>query len=226
MNRYWPFHLLLLAAMMAAVEHGRAETSGDQRFTGPARPRSSVLVLARHRSQCEASLTGRWVGLHKGQTLHLEFYGDTMLVVNDQYPLSFRATSDSLVATGDTAVVGRYRFSFCRLLLETPDELITLSPQGVLARPLTGRWVGALGTPDGAEAELRLAPNGTARWHRLPNGSWTNGEWERETRIITLTWAGPDTIPWVGHYDVEGNAILFERTVPGSSTTIFHRAFR
>jgi hypothetical protein len=150
-----------------------------------------------------------------------------MLVVNDQYPLSYRATADSLIATGDTTVAGRYWFSVCRLLLETPDgSVITMSPQGVLARPLTGRWVGPLGTPDGTEAELRLALGGTARWHPLPDGPWTEGEWERQTRIITFTWAGPDTIPWVGHYDVEGNVILFERTVPGSRATIFHRVFR
>jgi hypothetical protein len=159
--------------------------------------------------------------------MHLEFYGDTMLVVNDQYPLRYRATSDTLLATGDTTVAGRYWFAFCRLLLETADgSVITMSSQGVLARPLTGRWVGGLGTPDRAEAELRLAPSGAARWHRLPDGRWTEGEWERQTRIITFTWAGSDTIPWVGHYDVEGNVILFERTVPSSRATIFHRVFR
>ncbi len=199
MTRFWPLLLLLLAGA-AATRQG---------------------------TQCETSLTGRWVGLHKGQTLHLEFYGDTMMVVNDQYPLTFHATQDSLVASGDTTVAGRYWFSFCRLLLETPGrDLITMSSQGLLARPLTGRWVGALGTPDGAEAELRLAASGAARWHLLPDGPWTEGEWERETRIITFTWAGADTIPWVGHYDVEGNAILFERTVANSRATIFHRAFR
>ncbi|MBI2537433.1 MAG: hypothetical protein HYW06_10835 [Gemmatimonadetes bacterium] len=207
MTRFWPLLLLLLAATAAMRQPG-----SDQRGQG---------------TQCETSLTGRWVGLHQNQTLHLEFYGDTMLVVNDQYPLTFRATSDSLTATGDTTVAARYWFSFCRLLLETPDHsVVTMSSQGVLARPLTGRWVGGLGTPDGAEAELRLAPSGTARWHLLPDGPWTEGEWERQTRIITFTWAGSDTIPWVGHYDVEGNAILFERTVPNSRTAIFHRVFR
>ncbi|MBI2071970.1 MAG: hypothetical protein HYT81_02840 [Gemmatimonadetes bacterium] len=152
MTRFWPLLLLLLAATAAMRQPG-----SDQRGQG---------------TQCETSLTGRWVGLHQNQTLH------------------------------------------------------PMSSQGVLARPLTGRWVGGLGTPDGAEAELRLAPSGTARWHLLPGGPWTEGEWERQTRIITFTWAGSDTIPWVGHYDVEGNAILFERTVPNSRTAIFHRVFR
>ncbi len=91
---------------------------------------------------------------------------------------------------------------------------------------LRGRWVGDLGTPDGVRAELRLEASGTAHWHRLPDGAWTDGEWERETRIITFTWAGADTSPWVGHYDVEGNALLFDHTIPGSHTTIFQRVFR
>jgi hypothetical protein len=202
------------------------------RWITNASPLLLLLTLAagaatRQGSQCETSLRGRWVGLHHNVTLELEFYGDTMLVVNDQYPLHYRATSDSLVGTGDTTVTARYWFSVCRLLLETPDgALITMSSQPMLARPLTGRWVGDLGTPDGGRAELRLSSDGKARWHLLPNGSWTQGEWERETRIITFTWAGADTIPWVGHYDVEGNALLFDHTVPGSRTTIFQRVFR
>ncbi len=187
----------------------------------------AATVAGRQGTQCETSLRGRWVGLHRNETLGLEFYGDTMLVVNDQYPLSYRATSDSLLATGDTSVTGRYWFSYCRLLLETADgSVITMSSQPLLARPLTGRWVGDLGTADGAQAELRLAARGTARWHVLPDGPWKDGEWERETRIITFTWAGTDSIPWIGHYDVEGNAILFDHTVPGSRTVIFRRVFR
>ena len=184
-------------------------------------------VASRQGNQCETSLRGRWVGLHHNAPLELEFYGDTMLVVDDRYPLNYRVTSDSLIATGDTTVTARYWFSVCRLLLETPDgALITMSSQINLARPLTGRWVGDVGMPDGGRAELRLTADGKARWHLLPNGSWTEGEWERETRIITFTWAGADTIPWVGHYDVEGNALLFDHTVPGSRTTIFQRVFR
>lgn len=187
----------------------------------------AATVAARQGSQCETQLRGRWVGLHQSETIRLEFYGDTMLVVNDQHALNYRATSDSLIATGDTTVTARYWFSYCRLLLETADgAVITMSSQQVLARPLTGRWVGDLGTSDGAQAELRLVANGTARWRVLPEGPWTDGEWERETRIITFTWAGTDSLPWIGHYDVEGNAILFDHTVPGSRTVIFQRVFR
>lgn len=176
--------------------------------------------------QCEAELRGRWVGLYHNGTLGFEFYGDTMLVLNDERPLAYRATRDSLIATGDTTLIARYWFSYCRLLLETPEgAVITMAPQPPLARPLTGRWVGDLGTPDGAQAELRLAAGGTARWRVLPNGPWTEGEWERQTRIIIFTWVS-DSLTWVGHYDPEGNALLFEHTVPSSRTTIFRRIFR
>jgi hypothetical protein len=176
--------------------------------------------------QCETTLRGRWVGFYHNETLRFEFYGDTMLVLNDERPLGYRATRDSLIATGDTTLIARYWFSYCRLLLETPDgSVITMASQPPLARPLTGRWTGDLGTPDGAQAELRLAAGGTARWRVLPNGPWTEGEWERQTRIIIFTWAN-DSLTWVGHYDPEGNALLFERTVANSRTTIFRRIFR
>ncbi|HXV87109.1 MAG TPA: hypothetical protein VD793_10430 [Gemmatimonadales bacterium] len=172
------------------------------------------------------TLTGRWVGTHAGQPLHLEFYGDTMLVVNDQHALNYRLTPDSLVAVGDTTVQARYWFSMGRLLLETPaGAVLTMAAQNALARPLTGRWLGELGTPDGAEAELRIAAGGAARWRKIPSGAWMEGEWERQTRIISFTWAR-DSTDWIGHYDVDGNAIVFERTVPESRPTIFVRVFR
>jgi hypothetical protein len=173
-----------------------------------------------------ATLSGRWVGLHHGATLNLDFYGDTMLVVNDQYPLHYRVTRDSLIATGDTSFAVRYWFSYGRLLLETKEgAVITLSQQGPLARPLTGRWVGELGTQIATPAELVMYPGGVARWRRLPRGSWREGEWERQSRIITFFWPA-DSNEWVGHYDVEGNTIVFEHTVPGSGPAIFKRAFR
>ncbi|HWP36330.1 MAG TPA: hypothetical protein VNL18_02135 [Gemmatimonadales bacterium] len=177
-------------------------------------------------SQGRGTLTGRWVGYNQGETLHLEFYGDTMLVVNDAYALTYSVTPDSLVATGDTTLRARYWFALDRLLLETPGGVVvTMSRQDALARPLTGRWLGDLGTPDQAQAELILTASGTARWRRLPEGAWQQGEWERQTRVITFVWAA-DSTDWIGHYDVEGNAIIFEHTVPESRPTIFHRVFR
>jgi len=181
-----------------------------------------ALVLGTQGNQ----LTGRWVGTNGGLPLHFEFYGDTMLIVNDEQALHFRASPESLIATGDTNVSVRYWFAMSRLLLETADgSVITMAPQSSLARPLTGRWLGELGTADGALAELRMFASGTARWRRLPTGRWLDGEWERETRVISFTWAA-DSTDWVGHYDVEGNAIVFEHTVEESRPTIFQRVFR
>jgi hypothetical protein len=186
----------------------------------------TTLALAAAAALQAATLSGRWVGLHQGQTLNLEFYGDTMLVVNDQYPLYYRVTRDSLIATGDTSFAVRYWFSYGRLLLETKEgAVITMSQQGPLARPLTGRWRGELGTAITTPAELLIYPGGVARWRTLPEGQWQEGEWERQSRIITFSWPKQST-DWVGHYDVEGNTIVFENTVPGSGPAIFRRVFR
>ncbi len=188
--------------------------------------KSILSVLSAAVALQAATLSGRWVGLHRGQTLNLEFYGDTMLVVNDQYPLSYRVTPESLIATGDTAFAVRYWFSYGRLLLETKEgAVITMSQQGPLARPLTGRWIGELGTEITTRAELLIYPGGVARWRTLSGGGWQEGEWERQSRIITFFWPA-DSTDWLGHYDVEGNTIVFEHTVPGSGPAIFRRVFR
>ena len=186
-----------------------------------------LLVLAGGRplvAQRDSVLAHRWVGLHLRQPLQFEFYGDTMLVVNDEHVLNFRLTNDSLIATGDTTVAGRYRLVLGRLILETFEEVVTMATQSPLARPLTGHWAGPLGTSDGNDAELIIFASGIARWRRLPGGRWADGEWDRETRLITFTWA--DSTEWRGQYDPVGNAILFERTVEGGETTILRRFFR
>lgn len=175
-------------------------------------------------AQRDSVLAHRWVGVHLGRGLQLEFHGDTMLVVNDQHVLDFRLTRDSLVAFGDTSVIGRYRLVLQRLLLETPDGVVTMAVQSALARPLTGQWRGALGTEDGVETQLVIAPDGSARWRRLPGGAWTYGEWDREMRVITFTWS--DDSEWRGQYDPIGNAMLFEQTVSGAHPTILRRVFR
>lgn len=175
-------------------------------------------------AQRDSVLAHRWVGMQRGRGLQLEFYGDTMLVVNDQHVLDFRLTRDSLVAFGDTSVVGRYRLVLDRLLLQTPDGVITMAVQLPLARPLTGQWRGPLGTDDGAETHLVIAADGSARWRRLPSGAWTYGEWDRETRVITFTWS--DESEWRGQYDPVGNAMLFEETVANAQPTILRRVFR
>lgn len=175
-------------------------------------------------AQRDSVLAHRWVGMHLGRPLQLEFYGDTMLVVNDEHVLDFQLTTDSLVAFGDTSVVGRYRLALDRLLLQTPDGVVTMALQSPLARPLTGRWQGPLGTDDGAQIELVIYASGTARWHRLPEGRWESGEWDREMRVIVFTWE--DESEWRSQYDPIGNAMLFEVTLEGAEPTILRRVFR
>lgn len=175
-------------------------------------------------AQRDSALAYRWVGIHLRQPLQLEFFGDTMLVVNDEHVLDFRLTEDSLTAFGDTSIVGRYRLVLQRLLLETPDGVVTMATQSALARPLTGRWRGALGSADGVEIELVIDASGTARWRSLPDGRWRAGEWDRETRVITFTWE--DESEWRGQYDPMGNAMLFQQTVPDAEPTILRRVYR
>lgn len=171
-------------------------------------------------------LTGRWVGLRRIRALWLEFYSDTMLVANDRYALEYRVTPDSLIAWGDTTIVASYQVSHGWLLLYTPEgEVITMSPQTALARPLIGRWLGDIAVEERSSAQLQLLPGSTARWRHLSSGEWVVGEWDRSTRNITFVWE-PDSTEWLGFYDPGGNAILFETTVEGSSTTIFRRWFR
>lgn len=185
---------------------------------------AGLLVPAAAAAQRDSVLAHRWVGVHLGRPLQLEFYGDTMLVVDDERVLDYRLTGDSLVAFGDTTIAGQYRLVMGRLLFHTPDGVITMAVQSALARPLTGRWRGPLGTDDGAESELVISADGTARWRRLPDGRWTYGEWDREMRAVTFTWA--DESEWRGQYDPVGNAMLFELTVPESQPTILRRVYR
>lgn len=176
--------------------------------------------------QRDSVLSNRWVGRHQGRPLHFEFYGDTMLVVNDQHALNFELSRDSLLATGDTLVTGHYRLAFGRLVFTTPDGVVTMSKQSALARPLDGRWEGPLGTPDDQRVELETFGNGVARWRAVPDGSWTVGEWDRAFRIITFTWQDRNQTEWQAQYDPIGNALLFERTVPHGGTTILRRVYR
>jgi hypothetical protein len=194
------------------------------------RPVTALLLLAglaaprAVAAQADSVLANRWVGVHRGRPLQFEFYGDTMLVVDDAHVLNFRLTGDSLVAYGDTSIAGRYRLVLDRMLLETPDGVVTMAVQSALARPLTGRWRGWLGTDDEAEAEVVIFASGTAQWRRLPGGRWLTGEWDREMRTVTFTWV--DESEWRGQYDPMGNAMLLDSTVVGSQTTILRRVFR
>jgi hypothetical protein len=180
--------------------------------------------------QQDTALLKRWVGNYLERPLTLEFYGDTMLVVGDQHALNYRMTFDSLIATGDTNVVARYRVVRDRLLLETPDlNVITMAPQKTLGRPLTGRWVGDVDSSGTTiSVELNLNTSRTACWRRAPDGKWTMGEWDRQTRLVTLTW---DNSEWDGRYDPQGNSLLLDPISDSTHTTtgprgILRRVFR
>lgn len=176
-------------------------------------------------TQTDPRLLRRWVGLHQGRPIHLDFYGDTMLVVNDERALEYRATRDSLIAYGDTSFALTYWFALDRMLLQTEaGEVITMAPQDELARPIEGRWTG---TPSGTDRpiELRMTRGGTARWRPVSDGPWTNGEWDRMMRIITFTWL-PDSVVWTGRYDPGGNALLFSDIPPDGGALILRRFYR
>lgn len=184
--------------------------------------------------QPDSLLLGRWVGIHKeNRSLTLEFYGDTMLVVGDRYPLNYRLTADSIIATGDTSLAVRYRRSFGKLLLEPADgDIITMSPQIPLGRPLIGHWVGDVDTAGTTQtAELWLDVQRGARWRSMPNGKWAIGEWDRQTRKVTMTWESGGE--WSGLYDPLRNTLLLEPVTdstgveqPGGATGVLRRVFR
>ncbi len=183
-----------------------------------------VLAVARDARQGEPPISGRWVGTHQRQPLHLDFYADTMLVVNDRHPLAFRATADSLVAWGDTSFAVAYWFALDRLLLATREgAVVTMSKQALLARPLEGRWWGSVAGDD-TVVELEMLRGGIARWRRAGAG-WYAGEWDRATRDITFTWL-PDSTTWSARYDPAGNALLFGALAEGGGPVILRRRFR
>ncbi len=184
-----------------------------------------VCWVAAASAQANTRLLGRWVGTHHGRPLHLDFYGDSMLVVNDQHALYYQATRDSLYAAGDSSFAVEYWFALDRLLLQTVEgNVVTMSAQDQLARPIEGRW---LGTPTRGDQQIELVMRrgGIAEWRPLPGGTWTRGEWDRRTRIISFTWL-PDSTEWSGQYDPANNTLLFEETYEASGAVFLRRAFR
>lgn len=184
-----------------------------------------ALLSGQLRGQGER-LQGRWVGTHLGEALHLDFYGDTMVVVNDRYAAHFRATPDSVIVRGDTAFAVRHWSVLDRLLLETAEgKVITMTRQSILARPIEGMWRGA---PPGAGDRtvlLELFRGGTARWRLAPEGSWTSGEWDRRSRVIEFTWL-PDSTVWTGRYDPLGEALLFDEAPPVGAAVVLRKVYR
>jgi hypothetical protein len=195
--------------------------------------------------QADPRLIKRWVGTNQGFPLWLDFYGDTMLVLNDTYALDYFATPRALEAVGDTAFRVNYWFARDRLLLETEDgRILTMAEQNPLARPLfAGTWRGTTIGREQPVIDLRMYRGGVANYREIPEGEWVEGEYDRSTRIITFTWfadtleleaeeeAMPDSLEWVGQYDPDGNALLFpgtipEESIPDAGTVVLRRAFR
>jgi hypothetical protein len=175
------------------------------------------------RAQSTDSLFGRWVGTHMGRPLFFDFYGDTMLVVNDRYPLGFAYTRDSLRAYGDTSFTVEYVFLLGRLLIRNVEgNWVTMSAQDRLARPLHGTWYADAG--DGRRILLYLQRGGPARWRMVPGGSWTIGEWDRQARSLMFTWE-PDSVVWQGFYDAP-RALILEEDASASGLSIFRRMIR
>jgi hypothetical protein len=173
----------------------------------------------------ERAILKRWVGTHEGRPLVLDFFGDSMLVVNDELVADFRATGRQLSVSGDTAFTVDYWFAMDRLLLETDNGVVlTLAPQDLLARPMFGQWVGTF-TSSGVGVELYLGRGGVARWRSAGGGGWVNGEWDRRSRTIDFTWL-PDSTSWTAQYDPMGAALLFEEMEPETGVVVLRHRYR
>jgi len=179
------------------------------------------------------SLQTRWVGTHLGRPLHIDFYSDTMVVVQDRFVCDFEATRDSIVAFGDTTFSVHYRFALDRMIVTTDSGgVITMSAQSSLARPLRGNWFGTPARVRDSLIVIQMNASGAAYWRTLPRGQWIEGEWDRFSREITFTWlpdsteGRPDSTEWVGMYNPARSQLLFDSTFAESGVTILRRFFR
>lgn len=179
----------------------------------------------------EDRLLQRWVGTHLGRPIFLDFYGDSLVVVNDHHVADFWHSRDSLNVFGDTTFAVRYEFRYDKMLIENAEgNIVTMSPQSLAARPVYGalggqwgRWAG--NTLDGRQLVVEMRRIGNlARWRWGTSGGWTNGTWTRSARTFVFAW-GPDSTEWRATYDAP-RALIFEETQPGSGLTILRRSIR
>ena len=188
-----------------------------------------ALGVTAWRSQDPNPLFKRWVGTVPATAalLHFDFYGDTMLLLNDAKPLSFSLAGDSLTAWGsDTTFTIRYWFSMDRLLVLTAESsLVTMSQQDRMARPIWGFWRGSPIGRNDERIELHLYRGGVARYRQLPGGAWQNGEWDRNTRMLSFRWEA-DSTEWEGQYDPAGATLLFDSTYTESGTVFLRKVYR
>ena len=176
-------------------------------------------------AQSDNPLLKRWVGTHDNRPLVLDFYGDSMVMVNDEYVADFSLADRSISVFGDTSFTVRYWFALDRLLLETEDgAVLTMAAQDPLARPMFGTWRGSE-IASGRRIEVWLGRGGVARWRQLPGGGWTGGEWDRSSRTIRFTWL-PDSTVWTAQYDPPGGALLFEEMTPETGMVVLRHVYR
>ena len=168
----------------------------------------------------------RWVGTLNLRPLHFDFFGDTMLLLNDTGALSFSIEGDSLIAWGrDTTFTVRFWFSMDRLLVLTAEStVVTMSEQSTMARPISGLWRGSpIGRSD-ERIELRLWRGGVASYRSRPYWEWISGEWNRSARFINLTWE-EDSTEWMGQYDPNG-VLSFDSTWAEGLSVFLRKVYR
>lgn len=177
--------------------------------------------------QDDHPLLRRWVGTHLARPLHLDFYGDTMLLLNDSTPLSFLIEGDSLTAWGaDTTFSVRFWFSMDRLLVLTAEStVVTMAEQDRMARPIWGLWRGSPVGRGEERIELRMWRGGAASYRARPEWRWKTGEWNRSTRLLTFNWDADSTV-WEGRYDPAGGTLLFDSTYAESGTVFLRKVYR
>lgn len=191
-----------------------------------------------------------------GLPIWLDFFGDSMLVVSDNIQsrdADYSLAPGRVTVYGDSITMRilatsfngnregedfgflrqfelSYRFSLDRMIMSADGRSITMTAQNRLARPLEANWIADL--PDGRRMELRLQGSGSALYRFVPGGGWRVGEWDRNFGDITLDWNPPDieepdsSLIWTGLYDADGQQILLEQVIEGSSVTIFRRIIR
>jgi hypothetical protein len=185
-------------------------------------------------------LEKRWVGTLNRQALFLDFFGDSMLVVNDRIIMDYWAGPDSIIAyNADTSFALQYRAVYDKLLIETADGItVTMSPQPIQARPVFsgfgwdwGRWI-ARSRGEVIQLYIKRIGNGARFTTNSSARKGLSGRWRRAGRTFTFTWETPteenpdSTQIWMGHFDAEGHQFLFDDTGPETDMAIFRRRHR
>ena len=176
------------------------------------------------------------MGTHQGRPLYFDFYGDSLLVVDDFRITNFDYDWNSLRVFGDTTFQVRYEFVLDRLIITTESGVVvTMAPQSIQARPLRPRLaqgpvVWTAETSNG-QLQIRLSRGGAAAWRQLPGGRWITGRWNRSSNNVVFRWPNPnatepaDSLSWFGQYD-NPRAIIVSNPTRDIDLAIFRRRVR